>query len=130
MEQFADNWLYQKYLTVLNKFLEENLPSIDHTHVFLTGSFLTGKLKETSDLDLDIISPNTTRQEVVKVMIDGVEVEYATFSFKMIENWLDGNEYKEKKLLAKAVSNWRMIVGREFPQELVDKAKKIVAADS
>ncbi len=130
MGNFSNNPLYVKYLSALNKFMEDNLPHIEHTHVFLTGSFLTGKLNEKSDLDLDIISPNTTEQKVIKIMIDGVEVEYATFSFKMIENWLDGNEYKEKVLLAKAVSSWRMIAGKEFPTEIVNKAKRIVAANS
>ncbi|MFH1409367.1 MAG: nucleotidyltransferase domain-containing protein [Nanoarchaeota archaeon] len=125
LEKYQYEPQYISYLSSLNKFLTNFLPKIKHTHVFLTGSFIKGKLHEGSDLDLDIVHPDIKETEVIKINIDGVNIEYATFSLKMIEKKISGEiHYDHPDLLANAVSHWKMIAGDYFPSELVDKERR------
>lgn len=94
IESLRKNELLEKHasLRVINT--ELNKIKSKYFTCILFGSYVTGKIKKTSDIDLLFIIPNTTKAEQFEYEVDSL---FQTFNYKIDINVITENSVHELK---------------------------------
>lgn len=126
LQKFAKNKQYQKYLNVLNRFVDKKSKEKNISHIFVGGSFINGNLNTFSDLDFYIV--DSLNKVIIgkeeKDYIDGIKIDYIIVSRESILPEIKKENESFYRFFSTCFANSKIIWGNDDFDDVIELAKK------
>ncbi|MCE7735991.1 MAG: hypothetical protein GPJ54_14005 [Candidatus Heimdallarchaeota archaeon] len=127
--RFIDNPQYNKYLDLLNAFVEQKSKEADVTHILVGGSFIRGQLEQGSDLDCYVLDTKMETLLEKGVIMDGVKVDYLTMNEDVLRKHIENEQNGNFRLFSQGFMIVKCIFGDDSKNKYIEFAKNVAESE-